>query len=55
MAAVLCLMAKRRCDVSFVQQSMYYPMTEALTSHESESYRLFKDGPYGTATTMEWF
>jgi len=55
MATVLCIMAKQRGDVSFVQQSMYYPMTDALTSEDSESYRLFKDGPYGTAGTMEWF
>jgi acetyl esterase/lipase len=55
MATVLCIMAKQRGDVSFVQQSMYYPMTDALTSEDSESYRLFKDGPYGTAETMEWF
>src|SRR5689334_9780103 len=55
MATVLCIMAKQRGDVNFVQQSMYYPMTDALTNEESESYRLFKDGPYGTAATMEWF
>ena len=55
MATVLCIMAKQRRDVNFVQQSMYYPMTDALTSEDSESYRLFKDGPYGTAATMDWF
>ena len=55
MATVLCLMAKTRGDVTFVQQSMYYPMTDALTNQDSESYRLFKDGPYGDAKTMEWF
>jgi len=55
MAAVLCIMAKQRGDVDFVQQSMYYPMTDAVTNEDSESYRLFKDGPYGTAETMEWF
>jgi len=55
MATVLCILAKQRGDVSFVQQSMYYPMTDALTSEDSESYRLFKDGPYGTAATMDWF
>ena len=55
MATVLCIMAKERGDVNFVQQSMYYPMTDALTNDDSESYRLFKDGPYGTAETMEWF
>ena len=55
MATVLCMMGKQRGDVNFVQQSMYYPMTDALTSQDSESYRLFKDGPYGTAATMDWF
>jgi acetyl esterase len=55
MATVLCLMAKQRGDVTFVQQSMYYPMTDALTNQDSESFRLFKDGPYGDAKTMEWF
>ena len=55
MATVLCILAKQRGDVNFVQQSMYYPMTDALTGDDSESYRLFKDGPYGDAGTMEWF
>lgn len=55
MATVLCLMAKQRGDMTFVQQSMYYPMTDALTDIHTESYRLFKDGPYGDAKTMEWF
>ena len=55
MATVLCILAKQRGDVSFVQQSMFYPMTDALTDENTESYRLFKDGPYGDAKTMEWF
>jgi acetyl esterase/lipase len=55
MATVLCILAKQRGDVSFVQQSMFYPMTDALTDEDNESYRLFKDGPYGDAKTMEWF
>jgi acetyl esterase len=55
MATVLCILAKQRGDVNFVQQSMYYPMTDALTDEDSESYRLFKNGPYGDARTMEWF
>jgi acetyl esterase len=53
MAAVLTLMAKQREDVSFVQQSMYYPITDS--AGDTESYQLFKDGPYGTAATMRWF
>ena len=55
METVLCILAKERRDVSFVQQSMYYPMTDALTDKDTESYRLFKDGPYGDAETMDWF
>jgi acetyl esterase/lipase len=55
MATVLCLMAKERGDVKVVQQSMYYPMTDALTDQGTESYVLFNDGPYGDAKTMEWF
>jgi acetyl esterase len=55
LATVLCIIAKQRGDLNFVQQSMYYPMTDALTSETSESYRLFRDGPYGNAETMQWF
>ena len=55
MAAVLCILANQRGDVSFVHQSMYYPMTDALSDKDTESYRLFKDGPYGDAKTMDWF
>lgn len=55
MATVLALLAKQRGDVRFVQQSLYYPMTDALTSKETESYRQFKDGPYGSAEGMDWF
>jgi len=55
MATVLALIAKERGDVSFLQQSMYYPMTDALTSKETDSYRRFKDGPYGSAEGMNWF
>lgn len=55
MATVLTILAKQRGDVRFVHQSLFYPMTDALTDTDSESYRLFKDGPYGTAKVMEWF
>ncbi len=40
MATVLCIMATQRGDVSFVQQSMYYPMTDALTSEAIEARRM---------------
>jgi acetyl esterase len=54
MATVLALMAKRRGDVRFVQQSLYCPMTDA-NAEDSESLRKFKDGPYGSAEGLLWF
>jgi acetyl esterase len=54
MATVLAMMAKQRGDVEFVQQSLYYPMTDA-NAEDSESLRRFKDGPYGSAEGLEWF
>jgi acetyl esterase len=54
MSTVLALMAKRRGDVRFVHQSLYYPMTDA-DAEDSESLRTFKDGPYGSAEGLLWF
>jgi acetyl esterase len=54
MSTVLALMAKRRGDVRFVHQSLYYPMTDA-NAEDSESLRTFKDGPYGSAEGLRWF
>jgi acetyl esterase len=54
MAAVLSIIAKERGDAQFIHQSLYYPMTDAK-AEESESMRLFKDGPYGSAEGLEWF
>jgi acetyl esterase len=54
MSTVLALMAKRRGDVRFVHQSLYYPMTDAL-AEDSGSLRTFKDGPYGSAEGLRWF
>lgn len=54
MSTVLALMAKRRGDVRFVHQSLYYPMTDA-NALDSESLRKFKDGPYGSAEGLVWF
>jgi acetyl esterase len=54
MSTVLALMAKRRGDVRFVHQSLYYPMTDA-NAEDSESLRTFKDGPYGSAEGLLWF
>jgi acetyl esterase len=54
MSTVLALMAKRRGDVRFVHQSLYYPITDA-NAEDSESLRAFKDGPYGSAEGLLWF
>lgn len=53
MTAALAIMAKRRGDVTFVHQSMYYPVTDA--GQDTASYREFADGPHLTAKAMEWF
>ena len=53
MTAALALMAKQRRDVKFVQQSMYYPVTDAAMN--TASYREFATGYYLTRKAMEWF
>lgn len=53
MAAALTIMAKQRGDVSFVHQSLYYPVTDA--AQDTQSYRDFADGPFLTAKAMAWF
>jgi acetyl esterase/lipase len=53
MTAALAIMAKQRGDVHFVQQSLYYPVTDA--AQDTDSYREFKDGPFLTAEAMAWF
>jgi acetyl esterase len=53
MTAALALMAKERGDVTFVQQSMYYPVTDAAM--DTASYEQFATGYYLTRKAMEWF
>ena len=53
MAAALALMANERGDVRFVQQSMYYPVTDAAM--DTGSYDQFAEGYFLTAKAMAWF
>src|SRR5260370_10022974 len=53
MTAALALMAKERGDVTFVQQSMYYPVTDAAMN--TASYDQFATGYYLTRKAMQWF
>lgn len=53
MAAAVTILAKQRGDVRLVQQSLYYPVTDA--AQDTDSYREFADGPFLTAKSMEWF
>ena len=53
MTAALAILAKQRRDVTFVHQSMYYPVTDA--GQDTDSYREFAQGPFLTAKSMAWF
>jgi acetyl esterase len=53
MTAALALMAKARGDVTFVQQSIYYPVTDAAMN--TASYDQFATGYYLSRAEMEWF
>jgi acetyl esterase len=53
MTAALALMAKERGDVHFVQQSMYYPVTDGAM--DTDSYEQFAEGYFLAAKGMAWF
>jgi len=53
MTAALALMANERGDVRFVQQSMYYPVTDA--GMDTGSYEQFAEGYFLFAAGMAWF
>ena len=53
MTAALALMANERGDVHFVQQSMYYPVTDAAM--DTGSFEQFAEGYFLAAKGMAWF
>lgn len=53
MATVLTMMAKEKGVPKIIYQILLYPVTDA--DMDTESYKEFKDGPYLTKKSMEWF
>ncbi|GAA5092374.1 alpha/beta hydrolase [Microbacterium yannicii] len=52
-AAVVAILAKKRGDVAFIHQSLYYPVTDA--GQNTASYREFAEGFHLRADAMAWF
>ncbi|MFC3960997.1 alpha/beta hydrolase [Nocardia jiangsuensis] len=53
MAIALTLLAKERGDLSFVQQVLFYPVTDA--AFDTESYHRFAEGYFLARDGMKWF
>jgi acetyl esterase len=53
MSAALTLLAKERGDVRFVQQVLFYPVTDA--SFDTGSYDQFAEGYFLSRDAMRWF
>jgi acetyl esterase/lipase len=53
MAAVVAILAKKRGDVAFIHQSLYYPVTDSAM--DTDSYREFAEGFHLRADAMAWF
>jgi acetyl esterase/lipase len=47
------MLAKRRGDITFVGQLLFYPVTDA--SFDTDSYHQFADGFWLTRTGMQWY